>query len=278
MTSAMNFSKDEMMVVCISRLIENDEVVVQGIATPMVAAAFLLAKKTHAPDLKFASAIGQGICQTPAPLSILNVEGLWLDKALSNIGFVKTACDILPSLRPKEFFRPAQIDKSGNFNNIAFGTNYKKPKLRLPGTGGIPDVTTFINKIYLYVPRHSKVTFVQKLDYLSGLGYHSERTKGSGPCAVVSDLGLFQFKNGEMILVSYHPGFSIEKIQRKTGFDLNISSNVFETSPPTINELNLLRNEIDPLGIRRLEMLSGSSRRKIIREIIQTEMSPNFHH
>ena len=273
----MKFSPDEIMVVCMSHQIQNKEVVVQGIATPLVAAAFLLARKTHAPDLYFASAIGQGISRQPAPLNLTRVESLWLDLSLTNIGFVRTVADILPTLRPKEFFRPAQIDPFGNFNNIAFGKDYYKPRLRLPGTGGIPDVTTFIDDMMLYVPRHSRVTFVQQIDFLSGLGHNNQRKKGSGPRYLVTDLGQFLFKAhgpGElprMYLHSYHPGVDIKRIQAKTGFDLPVSDEVHETPHPTDHEIHLLRTEIDPLGIRRLESLSGSERRKLLHQIIRAE-------
>ena len=161
----MEFTLDEIMVVCMSRQIRDGEVVAQGLATPLVAAAYLLARHTHAPNLYFASAIGQGICRQPAPLSLIQVESLWLDRAITTGGFVQAVADVLPRLRPKEFFRPAQVDPHGNFNNIAFGKDYRHPRLRLPGSGGIPDVTTFIDHIYLYVPRHSRLTFVHKLDF-----------------------------------------------------------------------------------------------------------------
>jgi acyl CoA:acetate/3-ketoacid CoA transferase beta subunit len=264
----MDFTPDELMVVCMSRQVQDDEVVVQGIATPLVAAAYMLARKIHAPKLYFASAIGQGICRNPVRLSINQVESLWLDQALSNIGFVRTTCDILPSLKPKEFFRPAQVDQNGNFNNIAFGHSHLAPKLRLPGTGGIPDVTTFSEEVYLYVPRHSKVTFVPELDFLSGLGHHPGRIHGKGPRYLVSDLGEFDFFNGHMRLTSIHPGVDIKKIIKKTGFDLVIPSKLIGTKPPTREELTLLREEIDPFGIRRLENLSGASRRKLLSDIL----------
>src|SRR4030065_1946605 len=115
----MDITPDEIMVVCMARQVRDGEVVAQGIATPLVAAAYLLARHTHAPDLYFASAIGQGMCRKPAPLALSRVESLWLDQALTNVGFVTAACDALPRLRPKEFFRPAQVDAQGNFNNIA---------------------------------------------------------------------------------------------------------------------------------------------------------------
>lgn len=267
----MEYTQDEIIVVCISRQIEDGELIVQGIATPLIAAAMLLARHTHAPSLYFASAIGQGICKDPAPLGVSNIEKFWLDKSLTNIGFVRTATDFLPSLKPKEFFRPAQIDSNGNFNNIAIGKNYHKPKLRLPGTGGIPDVTTYVDNIYLYIPRHSKVSFVPRLDYYSGLGYHPSRSKGRGPRYLVTNLGQFDFYQGRLRLLSFHEGITIEKIKKKTGFPFVISQDVHKTKPPSKVEIDLLRNEIDPLGIRRLELMSGPVRKALLLRILSEE-------
>ena len=271
----MDFTSDEMMVVCMSRQVQDGEVVAQGLATPLVAAAYVLARLTHAPNLYFASAIGQGICRMPAPVSVSHIERLWLDRAMTNIGFVRAVVEILPSLRPKEFFRPGQVDAYGNFNNIAFGKNYHKPRLRLPGTGGIPDVTTFISNICLYVPRHSRVTFVPHLDFRSGLGHDPARRQGAGPIFLVSDLGFFDFAYGRMRLVSYHPGSTVESIQAHTGFELEISPQVQQTPPPTSEELRLLRKEIDPLGVRRLESLGGAERRLLLHHILEQESRVN---
>lgn len=274
----MQITNDEFMVVCISRQIRDGDIVAQGISTPLVAAAYLLARQTHAPSLYFMSAIGQGICRSPAPLSLTNVESLWLDRAMTNVGFVRAAAEMLPRFRPIEFFRPAQIDPKGNFNNIAFGKNYSKPRLRLPGTGGIADLTTFISNIFLYIPRHSRITFVDQLDFISGLGHNPVRKKGSGPQYLVTDLGQFDYycerhpKQVRLRLTSIHPGVTISRIKSRTGFDFDIIPNLGETLPPSNEEIHLLRNDIDPLGIRRLEMLSGASRRQLIREIIQHEL------
>lgn len=266
----MEFSPEDMMVVCMARQVHDGEIVAQGLATPLVAAAYLLARRTHAPSLYFASAIGQGVCNQPAPLGLTRVESLWLGRSLTTVGFVRAAADVLPRLRPKEFFRPAQVDPQGNFNNIAFGKDYRHPRLRLPGTGGIPDVTTFIDEIHLYVPRHSRLIFVPRLDFISGLGHNPARTHGAGPQYLVTDLGQFDFKNGRMRLVSYHPGVEVKKIQARTGFELEIAQNLRETPAPTTKELQLLK-EIDPLGIRRLELLSGAERRQLLHEIIEHE-------
>ncbi len=265
---------DELMVVCMARQLRDGELVVQGLATPLVTAAFLLARRTHAPRLYFASAIGQSLCREPAPLSLTNIEALWLERATLSVGFTRVATEILPTLHPKEFFRPAQVDPQGNFNNIAFGKDYRRPRMRLPGSGGIPDVSVSSENMFLYVPRHSRLTFVKRLDFRSGLGHAPERTHGSGPQYLISDLGQFDFANGHMRLLSFHPGVTPERIQKRTGFPLEIAPDLHETPPPTAEELRLLREEIDPLGIRRLENLSGAARRAALQTILAAETAP----
>lgn len=262
---------DELISVCISRQVVDGEAVAQGLATPLVAAGYLLAWHTHAPNIFFASAIGQSICQEGAPLALAAVEGLWLDKALNRFGFVQAAADLLPRVRPKEFFRPAQVDQAGNFNNIAFGKDYRKPRLRLPGSGGIPDVTTILNDIYLYVPRHSRVTFVPELDYLSGMGHHPSRRRGAGPQYLITNMGQFDFADGRMRITHIHPGVAMERVRAKTGFELETSQELEVTEPPSAEEMRLLREVIDPLGIRRLELLSGPKRRVALRAALELE-------
>ncbi|MCK4692663.1 MAG: hypothetical protein KAT23_03475 [Anaerolineales bacterium] len=264
---------DELICVCIARQVQDGEAVAQGLATPLVAAGYLLAWHTHAPNLYFASAIGQSICREGAPLGLATVEALWLDRAMKTYGFVTVAAELLPSMRPKEFFRPGQVDPHGNFNNIAFGKDYRRPRLRLPGTGGIPDITNMLNDIYLYVPRHTRVTFVKELDFLSGMGHHPARQRGSGPRYLISNLGQFDFDSGRMRITHLHPGVNLEQVQVKTGFDLDVSPQLSTTEPPTIKEVVLLREVIDPLRIRRLELLSGPKRRRFLRSALEQEIA-----
>ncbi|MAS33436.1 MAG: hypothetical protein CL610_05480 [Anaerolineaceae bacterium] len=266
-----DFTIDELISVCIARQVVDGEVLAQGINTPLVTAGLILAQCTHAPNVRFASAIGQAICQDWAPLGVGRIEDLWLGKALMHVGFAAAAADLLPGYNPKEFFRPAQVDSCGNFNNVAFGKDYRRPRMRLPGTGGMPDVTTYSDHIYLYVPRHSRVTFVEQVDFVSGLGHVPLRKRGHGVNYLISDLGQFDWANGRMRLISYHPGVSIERVQAKTGFTLEIAPDVHETPPPTAEEVRLLRDEIDPLGVRKLETLGGSARKDLLREILERE-------
>lgn len=274
--SEFSWTVDEIISVCIARQVQDGEVVVQGLATPLVAAGILLAWHTHAPNLYFASAIGQSICREGAPLGLAKVESLWLDLAMNTYSFVQIAADLLPQVRPKEFFRPGQVDQGGNFNNIAFGKDYRRPRMRLPGSGGIPDVTTILEDIYLYVPRHSRVTFVKELDFLSGMGHHPSRRRGAGPKYLISNLGQFDFVSGKMRLTHMHPGVTLDRIKVKTGFDLEITTQLAVTEPPTEEEIHLLREVIDPLGVRRLELLSGPERRRLLRDALEKELE-NSH-
>ncbi len=267
------FTVDELMCVCIARQFEDGAVAAQGLATPLVMAGYVLAKCTHAPQLLFASAIGQSVCQEWAPLGVSRIEALWLDKALLRVGFARAVNELLPRLRPKEFFRPAQVDAVGNFNNIALGDDYHHPRLRLPGVGGIPDVTIFEDNVCLYVPRHSRVAFVEKLDFVSGLGHVADRPLkgGAGPCYLISDLGQFDFANGQMRLTSLHPGVTLERVRAKTGFAFDIAPDCAETPPPTAEDVRLLREAIDPLGVRCLELLGGAARKDALRDILERE-------
>jgi glutaconate CoA-transferase subunit B len=264
-------SSADLMCVCISRQVTDGEVLAQGLATPLVAAGYLLAWMTHAPNACFASAIGQSLCQEGAPLGLASVESLWLDRAVVSYGFISATVDLLPRARPKEFFRPGQVDASGNFNNIAFGSDYRRPRMRLPGAGGIPDVTPMLREIFLYVPRHSRVTFVDKVDFRSGLGHDSCRLRGHGPRYLVSDLGQFDFEGGRMRLTHLHPGVTEVQVEAKTGFALRVADELSTTLPPSAEELRLLTEVIDPLGIRRLEFLSGPERRRALAEMIASE-------
>jgi glutaconate CoA-transferase subunit B len=271
----MEPSAADLMCVCISRQVRDGEILAQGLATPLVAAGYLLAWHMHAPHVYFASAIGQSVCREAAPIGLATVEDLWLAKALRLYGFVPAVAEMLPCVRPKEYFRPAQIDAVGRFNNVAIGRDPRRPRFRLPGSGGIPDVTTVFTDIHLYVPRHSRAVFVEKVDFVSSLGHVPARKHGRGPQYLVSDLGQFDFANGRLRLTHVHPGVTPEDVDRRTGFAIERAPVVEVTPPPTARESELLRAVIDPLEVRQLEFLSGGRRREALEAILRAEEAKN---
>jgi hypothetical protein len=211
------------------------------------------------------------VCRDGAPIGLARVEDLWLARALRLYGFASAVAEMLPCIRPKEYFRPGQMDASGRFNNVAIGRDPRRPRFRLPGGGGIPDVTTIFTEVHLYVPRHSRAVFVERVDFASSLGHSTERRHGRGPQSLVSDLGLFDFAEGRLRLTHVHPGVDPQEIDRRTGFPVDRAPLVRETPPPTDEELALLQSEIDPLDVRQLEFLGGSRRRQALESILRAE-------
>ena len=88
---------------------------------------------------------------------------------------------------------------------------------------------------------------------------------------LVSDLGQFDFAGGQMRLTDVHPRHTVESVQAKTGFVLDVATDLAETTQPSPEELRVLRTEVDPLGIRRLEFLGGSERRELLAAILSSE-------
>lgn len=269
----LSISPDEWMSICIARQVRDGDIWTQGINTPLVMAGLTLAKLTHAPNMRFASAIGQSLTDMWSPVSLTYAEEHWLRGALMRSGFGVAVGELLPAYQPREFFRPAQIDAQGNFNNIAIGRDPQKPRLRLPGSGGIPDVSVQYEHLYLYVPHHARSIFTERVDVVSGLGHSPERRWGAGACYLVSDLGEFDWYDGQMRLVRYFPFTSPEQIQQKTGFRLLMAQEVQAVEAPSIEDLQALREQIDPLGIRKLETLSGAARKAHLRDILLKEQA-----
>jgi acyl CoA:acetate/3-ketoacid CoA transferase beta subunit len=276
-----DYTMDEMMTVLMAREVRNDDVMIVGVATPMVWAAFTLAKVTHAPDAIYHYIMGNTFVLEPRQVSLLYLE---MNSARSYRFQDSVECTLesLPSdkLTTIEFFRPAQLDQYGNSNNICIG-DWNKPKIRLPGAAGILDFSMFYARgSFLYTPRHDKRTFVptENLDFISGVGFPNGKYSvcgGAGPQCVITNLAYLDFDetSKKLRLVSNHPGVDVESIKESTGFDLIISKNIKETKPPTIREIKLLREKVDPLSIRKLEALAGKEREELLNEIIKKELS-----
>ena len=273
-----DYTIDELMTVLMAREVRNDDVMIVGVATPMVWAAFTLAKVTHAPDAIYHYIMGNTFVMEPRQVSLLYLE-MNTARAYRFQDSVECTLESLPSdkLTTIEFFRPAQIDQYGNTNNICIG-DWDKPKIRLPGAAGILDFSMFYARgSFLYTPRHDTRTFVEKLDFISGVGFPKGKPSicgGSGPQCVITNLAYLDFDNDtkSMRLGSLHPGVNLETLKDSTGFELIIPDKLKETRPPTVSEITLLREKVDPLNIRKLEVLSGKEREELLNKVIEIEL------
>jgi acyl CoA:acetate/3-ketoacid CoA transferase beta subunit len=57
-----------------------------------------------------------------------------------------------------------------------------------------------------------------------------------------------------MRLRSVHPGVTVEEVVEATGFPLEVPEDVAESRHPTDEELQLVRELLDPTGLRRSEV------------------------
>ncbi len=155
------------------------------------------------------------------------------------------------------FLSGAQVDKFGNVNSTIIG-DYYHPKVRFPGSGGANAISTF-SKRHVLIMVHRKHQFVDKVDYLTSPGYFTGPGQreaagcrpGSGPCAVITTLGTLKFddETKEMYLDTVHPNVTVEQVKENTTWDLKVSPNVGVTEPPTVEEIRIMREELDPYAI-----------------------------
>jgi glutaconate CoA-transferase subunit B len=275
-----DYTTDEILTVLMAREVRNDDVMIVGVATPCVWAAFTLAKLTHAPNAIYHYIMGNTFVYEPRQVSLLYLE-MNTARAYKFQNSGECTLESLPSekLTTIEWFRPAQIDMYGNTNNICIG-DWNKPKVRLPGCAGIADFSMFYSRgSFLYTPRHDTRTFVptEKLFFISGVGFPGGKPSicgGAGPQCVVTNLAYLDFdeQSKRMRLASIHPGVDLEKVKNSTGFELVIPDDLQTTIPPTAEEIALLREKVDPLEIRKLEVLAGKEREELLNKIIKKEL------
>jgi acyl CoA:acetate/3-ketoacid CoA transferase beta subunit len=148
----------------------------------------------------------------------------------------------------------SQLDRYGNQNISCIG-DHAQPTNQLLGVRGAPGNTVNHPTSY-WVPKHSPRVFVERVDMVSGVGYDKP---GRGPFheirRVVTDLGVLDFATPDhrMRLASVHPGVTVDEVLEQTGFEL-VLDDVQETRLPTDAELQLIREVLDPKGLRDREV------------------------
>jgi glutaconate CoA-transferase subunit B len=253
MEHAREFSNQELMVAAASRELKDHDVVFVGIGIPQLGA--LLAQRTHAPNLTLIYESGV-IGTRPARLPLSIGDPTLVSGTYGIFSFYETFSLLLQrGFIDVGFVGGAQVDKFGNINSTVIG-DYRKPKVRLPGSGGGCEIAGLSKRIVIVTP-HEKRRMVEKVDFITspgfidGAGARERIGLNGGPTAVITTMGVLRFdaETKEMYLSSYHPGVSIDQIKQNTGWDLKISPDVRETEPPTVKQIEILRKELDPQGI-----------------------------
>jgi 3-oxoacid CoA-transferase subunit A/glutaconate CoA-transferase subunit A len=250
---AKGYTPRELMVTAASNVLENERSVFVGTGMPMLAS--MLAQRTHAPDLLIVFEAGGISPQSPMlPVSVgdsrtfyhaLAASSMHDTMAMAQAGYIEYC-----------FLGGAQIDRYGNLNTTVIGP-HTLPKVRLPGSGGANDLASFCHKTIILMEQ-DKRKFMDKLDFLTTPGYltgpgareEAGLPRNSGPYRVITQLGVYGFdENKEMMLLSLHPGVTIEEVKQSSSFPINIpeAEKVGRTPEPTLEELKIL-HELDPTG------------------------------
>jgi glutaconate CoA-transferase, subunit B len=244
----------ELMICCAARLLEDGRTVAVGTGVPCAAA--MLAQRTAAPKLVIFFEAGGVAPQLPTmPISVGDSRTFYRGLMATSMADVMETCQ--RGMMDYTFLGGAQIDPYGNLNSTMIGTDYARPKVRLPGSGGANDLASLCWRI-LVVTNHDRRRFVEKLDFLTTAGYLSGPgareaaglPPGTGPYRVITDLAVLGYADDtrRMQVLSLHPGITLEQVQANTGFALGLAESLETTRPPTEAELLILREEVDPFG------------------------------
>ncbi len=251
---AEKFNPDELMIIESARHIRDGETVFAGTGMPLVAATY--AQKTHAPHMCCVIETGPIAPQVlPVPISVSDPKAMHRAAKLGTLREV-LGCLLQRGLVDVGFLGGAEIDQYGNINSTVVG-DYRRPKVRFPGSGGANDIASHARRI-LIICRHEKRRFPQRCGYITSPGYISGpdgRTeaglKNNRPeITVVTDLAVMSIDKakGTLQVVKLMPGVTLERVREMTGFPVHAAAQVAQVAPPSEEELRILREEVDPEG------------------------------
>ncbi|HEY1576751.1 MAG TPA: CoA-transferase [Terracidiphilus sp.] len=269
---------DELMAVCLSREYDNQSICSVGSVSPLAMVSYLLAKRTHAPNLTIIALNGGFIDIDFHPMSLTVAEPLEFGSAKAIMGADESYHWYYQQGRiTHEVITVAQLDRHGRTNNAWIRTGEKR--LRLPGQGGMADVANLHRNFTLYLARHTRERFVEEVEFCTasrGLLTDDERRRAGlppGNVRLITELGIFELNHTDRLfhLMSIHPGISVDQVRENTGGELVVPDSLVVTEPPTPEQLRQMREEIDPFGIRRLEFVASRDRLSLIESILDAE-------
>jgi glutaconate CoA-transferase, subunit B len=236
----------EMMTIAAARALKPTDVCFVGIGAP--SAACNLARLTHAPGITLIYESGTiGTEPDVLPLSI--GDGELCDTALTTVPVPEMFRYWLQGGRiTVGFLGGAQIDRFANLNTTVVGP-YDRPKVRLPGGGGAPEIASSCGEVFITMAMGHR-SFVEKLPFVTSMGHgeggdHRARLglKTKGPTRLITDLCVLTPNpvSKEMTVVSLHPGMTREQVQENCGWSVAFAQDVVETPPATAEELSVLR-------------------------------------
>jgi glutaconate CoA-transferase subunit B len=243
----MDATPNEMMTIAAARALKSDDVCFVGIGAP--SAACNVARLTHAPDITLIYESGTiGTAPDVLPLSI--GDGELCDTALCTVPVPEMFRYWLQGGRiTVGFLGAAQLDRFGNINTTVIG-DYRKPRTRLPGGGGAPEIAGSCQQIFITLAQ-SRRAMVERIDFVTSFGHgtggDARRKLGittKGPTLLITDLAVWRTdpESKEFTVASLHPGVTREQVQDTCGWPVRFAAGVAETPLPTRLEIETLRD------------------------------------
>jgi acyl CoA:acetate/3-ketoacid CoA transferase beta subunit len=249
----MNASRAEVAVVACSDLFRGAGTILASTVGVIPTIGARLARLTHAPDLLLSDGEATLYADTPAVDEPFREPEAPLPYA--------RLFELIARGRRHVVMGAAQIDRHGDQNLSAIGDR-DRPVRQLLGARAA--ATNTINHATSYwIARHSPRVFVEQVDVVTGVGPARARAAGAARFhdlrRIVTDLAVLDFTgpDGSVALASLHPGVALDRVVAATGFTLHIPADVPTTRLPTDEELRLVRERLDPRGLRDREVTAS---------------------
>ena len=145
MSAALDYTRAELMIVAAARALADRGSCFVGIGAPSTAAN--LARRLYTPGLVLiyeSGTIGAKPARLPlsigddelagtadAVVSVPEIFNYWLQAGRIDVGFLAAA----------------QLDRYANINSTVIGPDYRRPRVRLPGAGGAPEIAASCREV-----------------------------------------------------------------------------------------------------------------------------------
>ena len=263
----MSWTIDEWFVIALARTIRPRETVFHGFGSPCAQVAMHVARRTHAPDMTLVEGAMYAVNPDPPFIPPTSNDASLRRGAAYSMRFEEFFDAAIRGDVDRMFLSGGQIDGFGNTNVTAIGPA-GRPKVKLGGGGGGCNLSATIGALTLWTTRHrSGRTLVESCDFITDIGHRTPlggRAElgftGGGPQWLVTELGVFDFRDGRARLVQVFPDVSVAEVRTATGFPLEVAGDLRAVPPPSTAELATVRS-VDPLKVRTSEF----SRRELDR-------------
>ena len=251
MTTELEYTSFELMAVAGARELKDGEIVGVGLGLPVVSS--FLAKRTHAPNMTIMLELG---VIDPEPIDI-GVDGLSDPRIWYRAKVHTSFADMLGSVLHKGlvdvgFLGGLETDQYGNLNTTLLGD--PKGKFRhFVGSGGANDIASCAQRTIIIMRHEARklkkaVSFITSPGYVTGGDSRAQAGLRGGPSRVITDKAIFGFhpETRQMMLLSIHPGATLDDVLGTMGFAPVVPEHVPITEPPMPEQLRLIREVIDP--------------------------------